>query len=64
LLEAVKDEEGKHVEIYDHLGDVYMALGQKAEAVAAWKKGVEAAGPGKTEQQRKQEVERKLKANE
>jgi len=64
LLEAVKDEEGRHVEIYDHLGEVHMALGQKAEAIAAWKKGVEAAGPSKTEQQRKQEVEKKLKANE
>jgi tetratricopeptide (TPR) repeat protein len=64
LLEAVKDEEGRHVEIYDHLGEVHLALGQKAEAIAAWKKGVEAAGPSKTEQQRRQEVEKKLKANE
>jgi tetratricopeptide (TPR) repeat protein len=64
LLEAVKEEEGKHVEIYDHLGEVYMALGQKTEAVAAWKKGLEVAGSSKAEQQRKQEVEKKLKAQE
>jgi tetratricopeptide (TPR) repeat protein len=64
LLEAVKEEEGKHVEIYDHLGEVYMALGQKADAIDAWKKGVEVAGPSKAEQQRKQEVAKKLKAQE
>jgi tetratricopeptide (TPR) repeat protein len=64
LLEAVKDEEGRHIEIYDHLGDVHRALGEMAEARAAWKKGVEAAGPSQREQQRKAEVEKKLKANE
>jgi tetratricopeptide (TPR) repeat protein len=62
LLEAVKDEEGKHIEIYDHLAEVHMALGEKAEAIAAWKKGLELAGPTKREQERKKEVEKKLKA--
>jgi tetratricopeptide (TPR) repeat protein len=64
LLEAVKDEEGRHIEIYDHLGDVHLALGEKAQAVAAWKKGVLVAGPGPREQKRKAEVEKKMKANE
>jgi tetratricopeptide (TPR) repeat protein len=64
LLQAVKDEEGQHIEIYDHLAEVHLALGEKAEAIAAWKKGLEAAGTTKTEQQRKQEVEKKLKAQE
>jgi tetratricopeptide (TPR) repeat protein len=64
LLEAVKDEEGRHIEIYDHLGDVHRALGEKAEALAAWKKGIEAAGPGPREQKRKALVEKKVKANE
>ena len=44
LLQAVQAEEGKHIEIYDHLGDVHLALGEKSEAIAAWKKGLEAAG--------------------
>jgi tetratricopeptide (TPR) repeat protein len=64
LLEAVKDKEGQHIEIFDHLGDLYTALGEKAKAVEAWKKGVEAAGESKREQQRKTEVEKKIKANE
>src|SRR5207245_655211 len=41
LLEAVKQEEGQHLEIYDHLGDVYIALEQTDKAIAAWKKGLE-----------------------
>jgi tetratricopeptide (TPR) repeat protein len=64
LLEAVQEEDGKHIEIYDHLGDVHLALGEKAEAVAAWKKGLEVVGTTKREQTRKAEVEKKLKANE
>jgi tetratricopeptide (TPR) repeat protein len=63
LLQAVKEEQGKHVEIYDHLGDVLMALGEKQEAIAAWKKGVEAAGKTPRELQRKADVEKKLKTN-
>jgi tetratricopeptide (TPR) repeat protein len=64
LLEAVQQEEGKHIEIYDHLADVHLALGEKAEAVAAWKKGIEVAGANKREQQRKAAIEKKLKANQ
>jgi tetratricopeptide (TPR) repeat protein len=68
LEEAVKGEDGQHIEILDHLGDVNLALGEKAAAVAAWKKGLEVAAkapkPSKREQERKAEVEKKLKANE
>src|SRR5262249_27969744 len=64
LLEAVKQEEGQHAEILDHLGDVYLALGEKAEAIAAWKKAIEAARDTKREQARKEEVEKKLKAHQ
>jgi tetratricopeptide (TPR) repeat protein len=65
LLEAVKDDkEGQNIEILDHLGDVHLALGEKAEAVAAWKKGVELAGTGKREVARKAEVEKKIKMYE
>jgi pentatricopeptide repeat protein len=63
LLKAVEQEEGRHVEIYDHLADVLMALGEKAEALAVWKKAVEVAGPSRREQDRKAEVEKKIKAN-
>jgi tetratricopeptide (TPR) repeat protein len=61
LKKAVQDEEGKHVEIYDHLGDAHWALGEKKEAVEAWKKGAEVAGTTKREQTKKAEVEKKIK---
>jgi tetratricopeptide (TPR) repeat protein len=64
LLQAIKQKEGQNVEIYDHLADVHLALGEKAEALAAWKKGIEVAGAGKRDQKRKAEVEKKLKAQE
>jgi tetratricopeptide (TPR) repeat protein len=64
LQKAVELEEGKHIEIFDHLGEVLMALGKKPEAVAAWKKGVESASETKREQKRKDEVQKKIKANE
>jgi len=64
LLQAVKDKEGQHLEILDHLADVHMALGEKAEAIAAWKKGLSLARDNKREQKRKAEVEKKLKAAE
>jgi tetratricopeptide (TPR) repeat protein len=61
LVEAAKDEDAQHIEIFDHLGDVEMALGDKDAAIAAWKKGVEIAGTSKREQERKTAVEKKLK---
>jgi tetratricopeptide (TPR) repeat protein len=62
LLQAVEDkDEGQHLEIYDHLGDVHMALGEKADAIAAWKKAVEVAGTSKREKEKKELVEKKLK---
>jgi Tfp pilus assembly protein PilF len=65
LQQAAADKEGgQHVEILDHLGDVHLKLGEKAEAVAAWKKAVAAAGASKREQQKKAEVEKKLKEHQ
>lgn len=64
LLKAVKEEDGQHTEILDHLAEVHMALGEKTEAIAAWKKAVEIAGSSKREQDRKAEIEKKLKGNQ
>ncbi len=64
LEQAVQDKEGQHVEIFDHLGDTYLKLNDKAKALEAWKKGVEAASDTKREKERKAEVEKKIKANE
>jgi tetratricopeptide (TPR) repeat protein len=63
LLQAVKDKEGQNIEIYDHLGEVYMALGDKDEAVSAWKKGLDTATDSKRDKEKKAEVEKKLKDN-
>jgi tetratricopeptide (TPR) repeat protein len=64
LEEAVKDKEGQHVEIFDHLAETHLALGDKAAAVETWKKAVAAAGESKREQAKKAEVEKKLKSNQ
>jgi tetratricopeptide (TPR) repeat protein len=63
LLQAVKDKEGQNIEIYDHLGEVYTALGDMDEAASAWKKGLEVATDSKRDQQKKAEIEKKLKAD-
>lgn len=64
LLQSVQDEEGQHSEILDHLGEVHKALGEKAEALAVWKKAVEVSGTSKREQVRKEEIEKKIKENQ
>jgi tetratricopeptide (TPR) repeat protein len=64
LLQAVKDKDGQHVEIFDHLGEVYMALGDQREAVGAWKKGIAVAGPSKKEQEKKAELEKKVRQHQ
>jgi tetratricopeptide (TPR) repeat protein len=64
LVEATKDKDAQDLEIYDHLGDVNKALGDKSGAVAAWKKAVQLAKPSKRDQAKKLEVEKKLKSVE
>jgi len=61
LLQAIEQEDGKHLEIYDHLGDVLWQLGEKTEAVDAWKKAIEVARENPREEKRKAAVEKKLK---
>jgi pentatricopeptide repeat protein len=64
LLEAAKGDEGENIEIYDHLADVHMALGEKAQAIDIWKKALNLETNSLREQHRKAEIEKKLKANE
>jgi tetratricopeptide (TPR) repeat protein len=63
LLEAVKDKDSQHIEIFDHLGDVHLALKEKAEALAAWRKGLEHVGETRRELERKAIVEKKIDQN-
>ena len=41
LLEATQQEGGKHIEIFDHLADTHMALGEKEQAIKVWKEALE-----------------------
>jgi tetratricopeptide (TPR) repeat protein len=64
LLKAVEDKAAQHIEIYDHLGDVYLILGEREQAISAWRKGLEVVGEGRREAERKASVEKKLKQHE
>ena len=63
LVEAIKDEEGQHIEILDHLGDIHYAMGEKAEATKVWKDALSFAGTSKRELDKKKEVEKKIEKN-
>jgi tetratricopeptide (TPR) repeat protein len=64
LLKAVEDPNSQHIDIYDHLAEVHMALGERDEAIAAWRRALSVAGEGRREQQRKAAVEKKLEKNQ
>lgn len=64
LLKAVSHKDGHHIEIYDHLGDVHMALGEREAALAAWRRGLEVAGDSRREQERKTQVEKKIQKHQ
>jgi len=63
LLEAVKDKASQHIEIFDHLGDVHLALGEKEAAVSAWRQGLEFVGESRRDLDRKVIVEKKIEQN-
>jgi len=60
LLKAVEDKSAQHLEIFDHLGDVHLALGERDLAIKAWQKGIEVASETRRDQERKALVEKKL----
>jgi len=64
MLQAIKEKDGKHVEIYDHLGEIHMALGERAEAIAIWKEALKLESEEKREKDIKVKVEKKLKQAE
>ncbi len=61
MLQAIKEKEGKHVEIYDHLGEIHLALGEKAEAIAIWQQALKLETEERREKDIKAKVEKKLK---
>jgi tetratricopeptide (TPR) repeat protein len=64
LQEAVAQKDGQHLEIMDHLADVLMAMGEKDEALKIWKKAVNLDLQSKRDEERKLEVEKKIKKAE
>ncbi len=58
---AADEEDGNHLEIWDHLGDCYMALGMIKEAIAAWEKGLTLEDVSKRDADRRRKVTLKLK---
>jgi len=63
LKKASEDEEeGIHLEIWDHLGDVYSAMDMKKEAIAAWQKGLTMEDVSKRDVERRKAVTKKLRA--
>jgi tetratricopeptide (TPR) repeat protein len=62
LKKASADEdEGNHLEIWDHLGDCYLALGQKKDAIAAWEKALKMEDISNRDGERRRKVSEKLK---
>lgn len=64
LLEAIKLRDGENIEILDHLADVHMALGEKAEAIAVWKRALGIDVTTRRDLKRRAEILKKLKAAE
>jgi tetratricopeptide (TPR) repeat protein len=60
LLDAIKQKEGKHSEIYDHLADVHIALGEKDDAIKMWKEALKLEDNGKRDELRRKIIEKKL----
>jgi tetratricopeptide (TPR) repeat protein len=60
LVEATKLKGGKHIEIYDHLAEVHMVLGEKDEALKVWKEALEFKDLSKREQERRKSIEKKV----
>ncbi len=64
LIDATKLEGGKHIEIYDHLADTHMALGEKDDAIKIWKEAIKLPDTTKRDGERRKTIEKKLAAAE
>jgi tetratricopeptide (TPR) repeat protein len=64
LIEALKDKDAQHLEVFDHLGETYIALGQREAALNAWRRGLEVVRAVRTDKERKLEVEKKIEKNQ
>lgn len=61
MLKAVAQERGKNTELMEHMGDIQIALGEKADAKKSYEAALAAVTFNYKDQQRKPELEKKLK---
>lgn len=61
LRQAAEDEDGNHIEIWDHVADCLLAMGQKKEAVATWEKALKLEDISKRDAERRRKITEKLK---
>jgi len=64
FLEAIESKEGQHIEIFDHLAETLIKLGEKDEAIKVWERAMkeEPETLSKRDQERRTSVEKKLKS--
>ena len=61
LEKAAKDEEdGNHIEIWDHWADALVALGKKKEAVGVWQKALKFEDVSPRDKERRKKVTQKM----
>jgi tetratricopeptide (TPR) repeat protein len=58
---AADEDEGDHLEIWDHLADCQLALGDKAAAIASWQRGLTFEDVSRRDEDRRRRVVAKLK---
>ena len=62
LIEATKDDDdGQHLEIWDHLADAHIALKETKEAIALWTKALKFDDVTKRDAERRKKITEKLK---
>ena len=54
------DDESDHIEIWDHVGDCYLALDKKKEALEAYQKGLKSEDTTKKDAERRRKVTEKI----
>lgn len=64
MKEVIKHDESQHPEIYDHLGDIYKAMGQSDDAAKAWKKAITLEDVNYRDNERKKAIRKKIAAQE
>ena len=58
---SMDEDEGSHLEIWDHLGDCYSALNQKKDAIISWEKSLKMEDISPRDAERRRKVTEKLK---